>query len=162
MADKEAATDGMEMTPDEAREIMREADEVLTRFDEIYARIARAHGITYNTMVILTMAYDSDAVTQAQVCEETFLPKSSVHSMVKKLMEQGLLSLEGGRNKKEKNIVLTPKGRAFAGPIDAETRRIESAALRSVSLQDARRFIALSQATVRRMEQEADALYGDR
>lgn len=139
---------------------MTEITALLLQVDDSYLRIAKEHGLTYNGLMMMYMAEEHEQLTQKQVCDGLFLSKSSVHSILTSLMDKGLLTLSGGRNKKEKYIVMTDEGRKFMEPVDAETDRIENAGVRAVSEEDMNRFLKVSRAFANQMKEEANKVYG--
>ena len=72
--------------------------------DELYHEIARCFGLSDCALWILyTIREEEQALTQSDICESLFLPRQTIHSAIKKLEEEGMLTLrykEGNRNKK--------------------------------------------------------------
>lgn len=141
------------------REIMAEVTFLLHQVADSYLRIAQAHGLTYNGLMMLYMVEENEHLTQKMVCDRLFLSKSSVHSILESLMDKGLLFLSDGRNRKEKNIVMTEKGRKFMVLVDQDTESIENAGVHSISEEDMNRFLSVSHAFADRMKEEADKIY---
>ena len=89
----------------------------VTRINSIYDRYARQHGLStmeWQTFYILLQEH-SCPMTQRMLCDRLKATKSTVNSIVKKYISQGLLLLEEKPdNHKEKNVTLTPAGVDFA------------------------------------------------
>lgn len=107
------------------RETMSRLNAALNHIDSAYAVIAKKHGITFNALMIICMLEESENVTQKRICDELHLPKSTVHSILQDFIKQDFFTLEPGKNKKEKIVVVTPTGDEHFSKMIDETQRFE-------------------------------------
>lgn len=142
------------------RAVMSEINEKLIQVDSTYLRIAKHFGLSYNALMMLYIIDETDEVTQKQVCDTLYLSKSSVHSMMRDLINHGYLVLEKGGNNKEKYMVFTDKGRKFMAQINHDTDQMEDAALQTLSEEEMARFLAYADRLAGKMKEETDKLYG--
>lgn len=142
------------------RAVMNELNEKLMQVDSTYLRIAKHFGLSYNAPMMLYMIDDSDEVTQKQVCDTLYLSKSSVHSMMRDLMNHEYLVLKKGGNNKEKYMAFTDKGCKFMAQINHDTDQMEDAALQTLSEEEMMRFMQYANRLAEKMKEETDKLYG--
>lgn len=141
------------------RKAMKKLTAIYDQVDAVYMRIAAAHGLSFNALMMLYLLDDDPRLTQKKACDALYLPKSSVHSILTGLMQQGLVELTPGGNKKEKYIAVTPEGQKLLEKILAETDKIESAALEAVPDQELTRLLDTAQALAGRLQQQAAEVY---
>lgn len=141
------------------RKIMNELNELLQVVESCYMLIAKNNDLTYNELMLLIMVYSNNNLTQKQVCDTLFLPKSSVHCILFKLIEKGYLVLSKGNNNKEKYIIPTEFGEKFIKKIINETEIMENNALKSISSEDTIIFIDIARKLSNQMKKEVDKLY---
>lgn len=91
--------------------------EMMQRIDRLYEAFARARGMTYMSMTVLEcICAHPDDCTQKLICEQTHYPKQSVNLIVKSFREAGYAALEElPADRRNKRIVLTQAGQAYAG-----------------------------------------------
>lgn len=95
----------------EHKNIMYRLNTTLMTIDTAYEKIAKNHGITFNSLMLLYTLRENENVTQSQVCKQLLLPKSTVHSILQKFIKEQSITLTTGDNKKEKIIVVTEIGK---------------------------------------------------
>lgn len=111
------------------RQQMKELCSCLCRQDELYATLARRHGMSFHTALTLYALDQDGGCTQKQIAENWMIPKQTVNTVVKDLERRGYVSLRAGRDQKEKLVDLTPAGRAFAAPCLQEIYELEDRAV---------------------------------
>ena len=101
--------------------------DLMQKIDRLYETYARARGMTYMSMTVLeSICTLQDGCTQKRICEETHYPKQSVNLIVKAFWQEGYVSLEElTEDRRNKRIVLTEKGRAYAEQSVGELWRID-------------------------------------
>ena len=113
--------------------------------DELYHEIARCFGLSDCALWILyTIREEEQALTQSDICESLFLPRQTIHSAIKKLEEEGMLTLrykEG--NRKNKELALTKQGQLLA-----------ERALSHLSEAERSRFLQLYQKYINQLRKE--------
>lgn len=96
----------------------------------LYHRLARACGLPDCAFWLLyTLRSEEAPLTQTQLSEQLSLPKQTVNSALKKLVEEGVLRLEAADgNLKNKRVCLTEAGEAFLRRTVDRVFGVESAA----------------------------------
>ena len=99
------------------------------RIDALYVDSVRTFGVKGNLFFLFYAIADGKAYSQKQICEDWKIPRTTLNTIVRECAKNGLVELVP-RGNKEKDILLTPKGRKVAdevfGPIfAAESRVIE-------------------------------------
>ena len=102
-------------------------------------------------MTLLWALDDGEPHTQQQICRDWLIPKTTVNSNVKALAAAGYLELLPAKDGREKQIALTPAGRAYAGRVLEGIYAAEREAMAETAA-------ALGDEFVGAMEQFADRL----
>ena len=121
------------------------------KIDGAYYLFARRRGAKENEMTLLWALDDGAPHTQRQICRDWLIPKTTVNTNVKALAAAGYLELLPARDGREKQIALTPAGRAYAGRVLAGIYAAEREAMEET-------VAALGAEFVGAMEQFADRL----
>lgn len=128
----------------ETYEFMRVLGERSNRVDRLYYKWAKAHGISYNVLAVLYVAYKDAESTQKVVSEEWSLPKQTVNTVCKELCERGYLTLgKSERDGRETRLILTEAGKALAQPVVEELIGIESCILESMGADAVKALLGL-------------------
>lgn len=143
----------------DTRKTMDMLNGLLETVEYCYMAIAKENDLTYNALMLLLMLYYYDNLTQKQVCDALFLPKSSVHSMLSDLIKREYLELMAGGNKKEKYIVPTAAGEALVKKVVLETKQMENGTLKSLSEAEITAFMETAKKLTAQMKEEAENLY---
>ncbi len=115
--------------------------------NRLYHVLAVQYGLS-DTMFWMLYALYSDALphTQAQLSMDLCLPKQTLNSAVRGMVEQGLLVLTPAPGCKHgKNMSLTEAGRALAEKTVAQVMQAEEAAMQHMGLERARLNLALGE-----------------
>ncbi len=139
------------MKGETSEEMLRRLMLAGTRVDGAYYRYARRRGIRENTLDLLYALDDGEEHTQAQLCADWLIPKTTVNTSVRELREAGLAELCAAPRGREKTIRLTAAGQAYAREALAPVYEVERQAM-------ARALERYSREFVDAMECFADAL----
>ena len=117
----------------------------------LYHRLARACGLPDCAFWLLyTLRSEEAPLTQTQLSEQLSLPKQTVNSALKKLVEEGVLRLEAADgNLKNKRVCLTEAGDRVFG--------VESAAAARLTEEERSALVALSQKLLDAFRAETEA-----
>lgn len=89
---------------------LREYNRIYKKVNDIYRKTAARFGLSNSTFDILyTICEVGDGCLQRDVCDATFIPKQTVHSSIRKLEQEGYLTLSSGKGR-SKHIHLTESG----------------------------------------------------
>ena len=113
----------------------------INRIDGIQYMLARKSGLKINTLSLLFALDDGQARTQKQICEEWIIPKTTINTVVKECVENGLVELLPKENSKEKLVCLTTKGQKYAQEVLELFYQIENAAMAEVLAEYSPQFI---------------------
>lgn len=125
----------------------------------LYHRLARACGLTDCAFWLLyTLRSEEAPLTQTQLSEQLSLPKQTVNSALKKLVEEGVLRLEAADgNLKNKRVCLTEAGETFLRRTVDRVFGVESAAAARLTEEERSALVALSQKLLDAFRAETEA-----
>lgn len=125
----------------------------------LYQRLARACGLPDCAFWLLyTLRSEEAPLTQTQLSEQLSLPKQTVNSALKKLVEAGVLRLEAADgNLKNKRVCLTEAGEAFLRRTVDRVFGVESAAAARLTEEERSALVALSQKLLDAFRAETEA-----
>ena len=105
-----------------------------------------------------TLRSEEAPLTQTQLSEQLSLPKQTVNSALKKLVEEGVLRLEAADgNLKNKRVCLTEAGEAFLRRTVDRVFGVESAAAARLTEEERSALVALSQKLLDAFRAETEA-----
>ena len=115
---------------------MEKDRELLDRFyvctnkmDGLYYLAARRLGVKENAFALLYALDDGRAHSQKPLSQELLIPQTTVNTIVKEYMDLGYLLLVPSEHSREKEVALTPAGRAYAQSVLQPVYRAEEQAL---------------------------------
>ncbi len=98
------------------REKIRRLMIAIDKIDEAYYKVLRTLGIKDNAFVLFYAIADGKPYSQKKICDEWSVPRTTLNTIVQKYVEKGYIHLVSTGHK-EKEIVLTDAGKAFAEEI---------------------------------------------
>lgn len=114
------------------------------QIDEFYHTLAQALGLSDSALWVLwSLAELGEGCTQRDVCRQFLLSKQTVHSSVRKLERDGVLSLRPGEGR-EVALFLTDRGRELVREKVLPTMEAERAAAAGLTEAEWRDMIRLS------------------
>lgn len=97
------------------RDLIRRMMIVVNRIDGVYDRMASKLGVKLNMICLLYALDDGSPHSQRQLSEDWLLPRTTFNTITKECIERNYVTLEPIPGKRrERNIVLTDTGRAYA------------------------------------------------
>ena len=100
------------------------------RVDCLFNLYAKKKGLNFTSLMILEFIYDAhiaqEIYTQKDICENLALPKQLVNSAVTSFWEQGYVELKEAKDRRNKNIFLTEKGKEYTTGIVSSLDALES------------------------------------
>ena len=98
-----------------AKKVLATFNETINGSEEIYRAVAKSFGLSDCAFWILYCIRQSEEkVTQKDICSFIYQPKQTVHSALKKMVEDGLIEVGDYNGKRHKYVTLTEKGEAFS------------------------------------------------
>jgi len=137
-------------------------NQLYKEIEKIYHEVAVHFQLSDSVMMILYALCESDRTyTSKDLCDEWSLSKQTVHSAIKKLENDGYVTLEAAsENRKNKYIILTSAGtvlieRAILPVMEAERR-----AWQRFTAQEQDLIVTLAAKHVRVLQEEISSLVG--
>ena len=97
------------------KEVLVTFNATINGYEEIYRGVARSFGLSDCAFWILYFIRQSEEkVTQKDICSFIYQPKQTVHSALKKMVEDGLIEVGDYNGKRHKYVTLTEKGEEFS------------------------------------------------
>lgn len=136
---------------------MEDAHDQIRRFmiafnkiDDLYLKAVKRMGVKSGRFVLFYAIADGRIYSQKQICDDWSLPRTTLNSVVRDCVRAGLVRLVP-RGNKEKDILLTPEGRALVsrvfGPLFAAEAKAMKPYLESGILQTMESMAARFQAS---------------
>lgn len=131
--------------------------------DEIYHSYAKAVGMTDTTFWLLYSLWEHrEPYTQKELCEEWSYISQTLNSALKNLEKQGLIRMEcGAGNRKNKKILFTEKGTAFAARVIEPLIQAERQSFECMSKEECEQFLEAMDRLNVALKREVDALIHD-
>lgn len=95
------------------------------RIDALYVDSVRTFGVKGNLFFLFYAIADGKCYSQRQICDDWNLPRTTLNTIVRECVKDDLVRLVP-RGNKEKDIVMTPKGREIAERVFAPIFAVES------------------------------------
>lgn len=138
----------------EEKDLMRRLISDTSKMDWLYYLWGKSTGISENMLTIMYALNADKRYTQKQICEQFSIPKTTINTIVKELIEKDLIVFENGENLKEKYLVLTKKGKIYAEEITGELKDIEKVAMKNTLEKYSIEFIEAFEYLLENMEKE--------
>ena len=111
---------------------------------QLYHDFARENGISYNALAVLYTCRISGGCTQKRIATEWQLPKQTVNSVCKELLQKGLIiKQKSTKDRRETGISLTEKGEKEAAPVIEKLLQIEDGILSRLGQEKAANFLKI-------------------
>ncbi len=89
----------------------------INKIDGVYYYFAKKMGINENTLAVLYALDDGQPHSQKQICRQWLIPKTTISTIIKELIDIGYVNLVPGKHTKEKTICLTENGQNYVNKI---------------------------------------------
>lgn len=123
------------------RNDIRELMIAVNVIDGIYDMVAKKVGVKINALTLLYALDDGKPHSQKEICQEWFIPPTTLNTIVKEFISSGYLYLHSDTGKKGKEICLTDKGIEFAQAILNQVYDLENSAMEQTLQTVSRDFI---------------------
>ena len=126
------------------------------RQNELYAALAKRQGISYNTLLTLYAIEQDQGATQSQLANIWLIPKQTLNTVIRSLMEKGYVTLKAGQNQKEKLVYFTQTGQEYASRVLQDVYRMEDQAIAQIGTQQFLRMVEITRDFTLAFEQEVN------
>ena len=106
------------------------------KIEQLYSEWAKRKGISYYALLVIFALQTHSPCTQKEISEKWLLPKQTVHTVIRDMQKKEYVTLEQGRNQKEKLVTLTEEGNSYVQEMLADLDIVENAATEMFSLAD--------------------------
>ncbi|WP_341179807.1 MarR family winged helix-turn-helix transcriptional regulator [Paenibacillus sp. FSL K6-1230] len=114
----------------------------LHEMNMIYEDYAKSVNLPYTSLQILNLITQIENCTQKNICEQTFLPKQTVNTVITNFYKKGMIELrEIPNNRRAKTIHLTKSGEEFANSIIPQIREAERSAIAELTPEQREAFL---------------------
>ena len=121
------------------QEQIREYDSYLQEWNASYEEYAKSIGLSYTTLSVLSAIFENERCTQKFLCEQCFLPKQTVNTVILSFYKKGWLRLEAlPEDRRNKAILLTDIGYAEVRRILDKIKQSECQAMRGLTEEERR------------------------
>ncbi|WP_320972042.1 MarR family winged helix-turn-helix transcriptional regulator [Enterocloster bolteae] len=101
--------------------------------------------MNYNALVILYTLDDYKTCTQKQICDWWALPKQTVHGILLDFEKKGYITITSNdKNKRERLIAFTEKGKLFAASVLDKLYEMEENAMQKMSYDQRNQLVTCS------------------
>lgn len=129
----------------EAREEIKLINIALSGTLDLYRIWAKKHQLNYNALVILYTLDDYKTCTQKQICDWWALPKQTVHGILLDFEKKGYITITSNdKNKRERLIAFTEKGKLFAASVLEKLYEMEENAMQKMSYDQRNQLVTCS------------------
>lgn len=117
----------------------------LRSIERLYDEYAKSVGLTYLSLGVLTMLYETPkGCTQKAICEKTHLPKQSVNVIIRSFWEKGYVEMrEQDSDRRNKTILLSASGKKYAKRIVGKLTQVEDEVISQLSYEQRQELIDL-------------------
>lgn len=112
----------------------------------IYESWAKERGLSYyELLVLLSLVEEGDGTTSRDLCEHWVLPKQTVHSILRNLIQRSWVVMDAdGRDRRSKRIQLTEMGRKRGEEISQALLEREAVVWAAMGESDGRALVELT------------------
>ena len=112
------------------------------KLDFLYNLYAKSVDLNFTSILVLQLLHDATEVyTQKDICEKLGLPKHLVNVIIKSFWEQGFVKLKEAKDRRNKEIIVTSKGKKYAISVLKPLEDIEFSVWDSLSDEELTTFV---------------------
>ena len=112
----------------------------------LYDEYAKRHGMLMKTLLVVnTLFYAKDGMTQTEICRRTFQSKQTVNLIIKNLLAENYVTVdEVSENKRNKIVQMTGAGRLYCEKVVRHITWAEDTAMSMFTAEEQKQLIDLS------------------
>lgn len=99
------------------------------KIDGVYYLFAKKLGVNENTLAFLYSLADGAPHSQKEISDVWLIPKTTINSIVKTMLKEGLITFCAEPHKKEKALMLTKSGQSYTDQLLSDIYTVEEAAI---------------------------------
>lgn len=119
-----------------------------------YDRCAKMHGLTVNELYVLDVLWFAPkGCTQTEICDRLSANKQTINAIITRFYKQGYLSFEEMKeDRRNKRVVLTESGKAYAKGIIPPAADAENLAMADMPIEKIAELVKLTTTFTENME----------
>ena len=112
----------------------------------VYDEYAKRHGMLMKTLLVLnTLFYAKEGMTQAEICKRTFQSKQTVNSIIRNLWTDHYVTItEIPEDRRNKMVEMTEAGRTFCEKVVRHITWAEDTAMSMFTPEEQKQLVDLS------------------
>jgi DNA-binding MarR family transcriptional regulator len=126
-------------------EVLLRFKESWRRVDKMYDTYAKAVGLNFTEILILEILCEPGSHTQKALCTKLGLPKQFINTIINSFREDSLVVLTEAKDRRNKEICLTEKGKLFTEKVLIPLQKMEESALENFTADELSYCTALSE-----------------
>lgn len=128
----------------------------------VYSKYAKIHGISVNELFVLDILWFlPDGCTQTEICERLSANKQTINAVTTRFCKQGYIAFgEVKKDRRNKIVVLTERGRSYAKDIIPPAADAENLAMADMPVDKVDELVKLTAAFTENMERHFADLDG--
>lgn len=135
--------------------LIREYYEMMVKNTRLYVELSKKSGISYLQMIILYHLEYSEILTQKDICNDLYLSKQTVNSILSNWKDEGIIDfkfLDG--NNKTKYIFFTEKGNEYSKKTLSLVHKVERNVMKKMGNTNGKMMIDTTNSYLKYLEQE--------
>lgn len=128
----------------------------VNQMEGLYYLAAKKLGIKENALTFLYALDDGKSHSQKQICEEWFIPRSTINTIVKEYVNAGYITLINENHTKEKKVAITERGRLHAKEVLQTIYHAEQNAMDETLMKFTPDFVEAMDYLVKHLKKEFD------
>lgn len=124
------------------------------KIDGVYYLFAKRLGINENTLAFLYALDDGEPHSQKEICDDWLIPRTTINSIVKKMLSDGCIAFAPEQYGREKALVLTEKGKTYTDKLLTSIYTAEKRAIIDTVKQYSDTFVEALEFFVSRFHEE--------
>lgn len=128
-----------------------------------YDRCAKIHGLTVNELFVLDILWFAEGgCTQKEICDRMSANKQTINAIITRFDKQGyIFYVEVKEDRRNKRIVLTESGKAYAKDIIPPAADAENLAMADMPIEKIAELVKLTTIFTENMERRFAEITGD-
>ena len=126
----------------------------VNQVEGLYYSAAKKLGVKENTLTFLYALDDGKSHSQKQICDEWFIPRTTINTIVKECVEAGYITLINEKHSKEKKVAITEMGKIHAKEVLQTVYHAEQIAMEETLKEFSPNFVAAMEQFVEQLQKE--------